>query len=130
MKHLIKFILVVAIVVFALVNHRIFSFEKGFSETSMEGKNVTEVISVLTGIKKVEYYEKTIKDGYTYKVYIVTNKDAYLLDATQEDIDGFSVLGVFKGNLKPEKISPIPFYIDIIAGIMILAIPFGVKGKD
>ena len=130
MKKLIKLILIVVVVMFALVNYRIFSFNKGFCKTQIEGKNISQAISTLTGIKKIEYYEKTIKDDeYTYKVYIVTNQDSYLLDATQEDIDSFSVLGIFSEKLQPEKINPIPFYIEIVICIIILAIPSGNRGK-
>ncbi len=126
MKGFIKLILLVIIVGFALINYRIFTFTKGFSKREMEDKNLTEVISTITGINKIEYYKKTIADDkYIYNVFIETNTDAYLLSATQEEIDSFSVLSIFSEKLKPEKISPIPFYVEIVLGLLILIIPFG-----
>lgn len=130
MKFLIKMILIVGIVLFALVNYRYFSFNKGFSKLSMEDKSVTQVLSTLTGVTKVEYYKKTIsKDENVYSVYIVTNQDVYLLSATQEEIEGFNILGIFSNNFKPEKITPIPFYVEIVLGLIILLIPFGRKTR-
>ena len=125
MKRLIKLILLVAIVVFALWNYRYLSFDKGFSKTQMED----DFISTIVGIKKVEYYENTIQNEYKYKVYIVTNEDAYLLNATQEDIDSFSLLGIFSDNIQPEKITPIPFYVEIVVGLIIIFFPTGKKKK-
>ena len=128
MKQLIKFLLLVAIVVFALINYRIYSFDKGFSKSDMEGKSFTETLTTLANIQKVEYYEKTIKDEeYIYKVYIETSEDSYLFEATQKDIDSFKMLGIFSNNLQPQKVNPIPFYFEIIVGVIILFIPFGKK---
>ena len=128
MKRLIKLILLVAIVVFALWNYRYLSFDKGFSKTQMED-DFSSTISTIVGIKKVEYYENTIQNEYKYKVYIVTNEDAYLLNATQEDIDSFSLLGIFSDNIQPEKITPIPFYVEIVVGLIIIFFPTGKKKK-
>lgn len=131
MKVIIKLILLAAIVIFALTNYRLFSFEKGFSEMSIESKNIVEAIKKISDIEKVEYYKKTIQGGeYKYKIYIETKDDAYLLDAKQEDVDALDTLGILINNLKPEKVSPIPFYFEIIAGVIVLAIPFGKKEKD
>lgn len=127
MKKLIKLVLIIAIIMFALYNYRVFSFKKGFSKTSLESKSFNEFISKLTGIEKVEYYSTS---DSSYKVYILTNGDAYLVDAKQEDIDTFSTLGIFSKSLKPEKFSPIPFYFEIIACIVILFIPIGKKKKQ
>ena len=83
---------------------------------------------MLINIEKVEYYKKTIKqDNYKYNVYIQTNDYAYLFLATQDDIDSFKTMWLFSGNLKPQKISPIPFYIEIIIGFVILIIPIRSK---
>lgn len=89
----------------------------------------SSTISTIVGIKKVEYYENTIQNEYKYKVYIVTNEDAYLLNATQEDIDSFSLLGIFSDNIQPEKITPIPFYVEIVVGLIIIFFPTGKKKK-
>lgn len=144
MKILIKIMLLIVVIGFALINYRYFSFEKGFSRTSFEDKSVIEILNTVTGIKKVEYYHKTIVLGetskesgssnylpgdYEYRVYITTNEDSYLLDATQDDIDAFKTLGIFSKTLNPEKITPIPFYVEIIIAILILVIPFGKKDK-
>ena len=124
MKRIIKLLLLVGVVLFALIDYRIFSFDNGFSKTSMADKTFGEFITTLTDIEKVEYYKKTINDDKNpYSVYIVTNNENYLLDATKEDIETFGVLGIFSDKLKPEKIEPTPFYVEIIIGVLILLIP-------
>ena len=130
MKFFIKLVLLVCVIFFALFNYRIVSFNKGFSKQSFEDKSILEVLTTLTGITRVEYYSKTIPSGdFKYRVYIVTNDDAYLLNATQSDIDAFNTLGIFSNKLKPNKVTPIPFYVEIIVGIVILVIPFGKRKK-
>ena len=143
-----KLIIIVLIVLFALFNYKFISFDKGISKTSAENMSVSEVLTTVTGIVKVEYYErpfmKKIKESedsvsrpgnyqyydYTYRVYIVTNNEAYLLNATQDDIDAFNILGIFSKTIKPNKISPIPYYVEIIVGFLILVIPFGIPKKE
>lgn len=123
-KIIIKLLLIAGLVVFALWNYRLYSFNKGISKTKNENYSISQTLSMLVGIQKVEYYESTIKqDDYIYNVYIETSDNAYLLKATQDDIDSFSLIGIFSGNLKPIKISPIPFYVEIILGFIILIIP-------
>ena len=127
MKKLIKLALLVGIVLFALINYRIFSFNKGIHKTDLEDKSISKIISSLANIQKVEYYEKTIpSEEFTHKVYILTSEDAYLFDATENDINIIKGLSILSKN-KPEKISPIPFYVEIIAGIIVIATPFGKK---
>ncbi len=132
MKVFIKLVLLAAITLFALFNYRILNFDKGISKTSMEDKSVTEVLTTVAGITKVEYYKLPFAsedsdslEDYIYNVYIVTNNDAYLLKATKADITAFNTLSIFSKNLKPNKIKPIPFYVEIILGIIIIFIPFG-----
>ncbi len=128
---LLKLLLVLAISVFGLINYRLFSFDKGISKTNMEDQTLTQALTTLTSIQKIEYYESPIKDGeYTHIVYIVTSEDAYLFKATQNEIDAFKFLGIFSSKMQPEKISPIPFYIEIILIIVILAVPFGRKKQS
>lgn len=123
MKGIIKLLLLVVLVGFALINHRYYTFDKGLSQLKMDSSFST-IIKTATDIQKVEYYKRVANNqDYQYNVYLVTSDEAYLLKATQDDIDGFKVLGVFSDKLKPKKISPIPFYVDIIVGILILAIP-------
>ena len=43
------------------------------------------------GINRPSNYQQ---DDYIYRVYIVTNNDAYLLTATQDDINAFKTLGI------------------------------------
>lgn len=126
MRGLLKFILIIAIAMFGLVNLRAFSFDKGFSKTQFKDNlSVTESISILSDIEKIEYYSLTFQnEEYKYNVYIKTGGDCYLLKGTQDDIDSFSALGIFANNLKPKKISPIPVYVEFIAMFIILIIPF------
>lgn len=134
MKFLIKLLLIAGIVVFGLWNYRILTFEKGISKTEFENKSVIETLSTLSNITKVEYYKRTLvkensdsstQDDYIYNVYIETTTDAYLLGATQEAVNMFDSLGVFKKSLTPNKITPVPFYVEIILAVIILIIPFG-----
>ena len=130
-KIIIKLLLIAGIVVFALCNCRLYSFNKGISKTNTEGHSISQTLSMLANIQKVEYYESTIKqDNYIYNVYIETSNDAYLLKATQDDIDSFSILSIFSGSLKPIKINPIPFYFEIVLGFIILIIPTASKKSN
>lgn len=125
MKYIIKLVLVIAIAVFALWNYRIFTFDKGISKTEMNG-DITSTISTLIGIEKIEYYEKTIKsEEHTHRVYIATKDEGFLFDANQTEIDALNVAGFLSNNLKPQSITIIPFYVEIIVGVAIIIIPFG-----
>lgn len=132
MRILVKLILMIAIGMFGLINLRVYSFNKGFSKFNTgEDMTVTEFISLLTDIKKVEYYSRSFKDDeYKYNVYIKTGGDCYLLKATQEDIDAFSTLGIFSSKLKPQKVAPIPIYVDLIAMFIVLIIPVRKKNYN
>lgn len=144
-QFLLKLILLTIITLFALFNYRFISFDKGISKTNMDDKSVRQVLSTVADITKVEYYKRPFMDGkpsngsqrpsnyqpydYIYRVYIVTNNEAYLLKATEDDIEAFQTLGIFSKTLKPNKINPIPYYIEIIIGFLILVIPFGIPKK-
>lgn len=143
-KFFLKLILLVIITLFALFNYKFISFEKGISKTSMDNMSVSEALTTVTGITKVEYYQRPFMKGrdkngyypsnyqpydYIYRVYIVTNNDAYLLLATQDDINAFNTLSIFSKTLKPNKIAPIPYYVEIIIGLLIIFIPFGKRKK-
>lgn len=126
MKGVLKLILLIAIVLFALTDYRILSFSTGFSQKSMEGKNIIEFFQTVSKISKVEYYEfEQYIDGktYEYKVYLETESVGYLLDATDDDINGLKGLSMFSGNLKPERVSPIPYWVEIIVGLIVLLFP-------
>ena len=132
MKFLLKLLAIAALVLFGLINYRYYSFEKGMSVMSLNGKEtVGAAVSMITSpATKVEYYKKTVKrNGYDYKVYIVTSSHAYLLDATEKDIRTLGVYGLVSTKLTPQLIKPIPFFIEIVLGIIVLAAPFGSKKK-
>ena len=127
MKAFIKFLLLIFLVVFAFINHRFYSFNKGLSKLKFED-SFSSYIKTAVDIQKVEYYTRIANNyEYKYNVYIETSEEAYLFKATQDDIDGFKFLGIFSSKLQPQKVSPIPFYLYIIAGIVVLAIPTGKK---
>ncbi len=129
LKLFIKLLLITGIIFFALWNHRFFSFYKGFSKGNYEDYNVTQTLIMLNNIEKVEYYEKVVKsEDSQYKVYILTKGDAYLLDASQDEIDSMNNLAMFAEN-KPNKFRPVPFYVEVIVGFIILIIPFGRRKK-
>lgn len=139
MKTFLKFVGFIFLVFIALSSYRLFSFEKGFSKTNMENKSVVEVLTTVAGISKVEYYKRPFisenpststprpanyqSEDYIYNVYIVSADDAYLLRATKDDITAFKTLSIFTSKLQPQKITLVPFYIEIGLAIVILFIP-------
>ena len=139
MRVFIKLILLSIITIFALFNYRVLNFDKGFSKTNLNNMGVVEVLTTVSNIEKVEYYKMPFMSennspdrpsyyqsfDYIYRVYIVTSEDAYLLGATADDIRAFKTLGIFSKNLSPNKITPIPYVVEIIAGLILICIPFG-----
>lgn len=123
----IKYILLIAIPIFALMNYRVLSFQKGFSKTSTNGMSFEKFVSQFSYISKIEYYEQPF-DSENYYVYIVTSGDAYLLEADETDIAGLSLLGSLSKNIRPTKIAPIPFYVELIVFFVIVLIPVGIIG--
>jgi len=131
MKNLIKLILLAGIVVFALYDYRLLSFEKGFSRFDMiEDKNIVEFMQTVGSIKKVEYYKNIFPVDYKYCLYIETEKEVYLLNAEKEDIDALNVAGFLASNLKPQKINPLPIYIELVIGSFILCTFFFPNNKN
>lgn len=115
---IIKTVLIVIICIFGLCNYRILSLDKGLSKFSTDNENGA------TYIIKAEYYKKTItndEDEYEYYIFISTNEDNYLLNVTEDYIESLSI--------KPNKISPIPFWAEIAVIFVILIIPIGRKQK-
>ena len=136
MRTLVKILVVFAILVFALFNYRFLTFSQGISQHNFEDQSVLEAMQTLSNIKTVQYYHKTFvsksdddKSQYIYRVYLETDDAAYLLDATQDDIDMFETLGIFNSKLQPKKITPIPFYVEIVVSIIVLILPFGRRRK-
>jgi hypothetical protein len=130
MKSVIKLFLLFGIIVFGLMSYRIFTFDKGRTQTDFDG-TYTEIIKLATDIEKVEYYKKIAKKGdYEYKLYIATSDTSYLINATQSDIDALTTLGLVKKSYSPKLIKPIPFYIDAIVFLLILFIPFERKKQN
>ena len=127
LKFIVKFVLIIGLVFFAFTNYRLFSFDKGWVTVSINNRENISAVSLINSIPtKIEYYKKTVKtNGYDYKIYIETNKDNYLFDATEKDIQTLDILGIFSTNIKPQKVTPIPFYVKIIIGFLIIIIPFG-----
>lgn len=125
MKFFTKLILIFCVGLFGLVNLRAFSFDKGFSKTKFdEDASLIDVLTTVSNIKEIEYYSLTFKsDDYKYNVCIKTSEDNYLVKATQDDIDAFKFLGIFSDKLEPEKISPVPIYVELIIMFVILILP-------
>lgn len=126
---IVKLALCAGIVLFALVNYRTFSFDKGWSIVTVnvnKPESAPQVVASLTSIQKVEYYKNNFSAGY--KVFISDAHHNYLLAASEDDIDAIKALSILSKN-KPKQITPVPFYVEIIVGIIILAIPFGGRKK-
>ena len=132
MKFILKTILLISIALFALIDYRCLSIEKGRSIVETNNKKSITAIEFIESIPtKIEYYKKTINNSeYDYKIYIETNDKNYLFDATYEQIQTLDVIGLFAKDIKPQEIKPIPFYIEIVVGFIILIIPFGKKQEN
>lgn len=127
---LIKVFLVVAIVLFALFNYRIITFKHGISKHHADGDNVLESLQTLKDVQSVKYYNKIVEskddDGsrvYKYRIFVETGKAAYLLDATQAELDAFKTVGELSARYQPTQIKPIPFYVEIIVGLLVALFP-------
>lgn len=130
MRALIKSILIVAIALFALVNYRLLSFSNGFSRFELNDSNAEEAIMALISIDKIEYYDTPLPNNQPYIVSVETAENNYLFRTDDDGIAALSVTGVFAKNLKPQKITPVPFWIEIIVALVIIFIPFGRRKKE
>lgn len=128
-EFIVKTVFILGLILFSFINYRCFSIDKGWSTTALNFDETISAAKLIDSIPtKIEYYEKTIKNNeYNYKIYIETNDKNYLFDATYESIQTFDIIGIFAKDIKPQKITPIPFYIEMIIGFFVLIIPFGKK---
>lgn len=131
-RFILKLLLLLGLAVFALVNYRYLSFDKGWSNFGENSNGSFTAESFYDYIPtKIEYYEKTIKNNeYDYRIFIKTNGGNYLFEATAQDITALEALGMIVPTFRPQQITPIPFYVEIILGIIILVLPFGRKRKQ
>lgn len=127
---LIKLLLIGCVITFALFNYRRLNFTNGWSKSEINSNmSMSEAVLTLTSISKIEYYD-TAPFPITsnkYKLYVETSQKNYLLSASQKEINALTVAGVLADNIKPKKITPIPYYVEIIACLIVLAIPFGIR---
>ena len=120
----IKIALLFVLLFVALCNYRLFTFSRGCSGSTMSG-DFTESLLESLSVDRIEYYKRTIpSDDSTYKVYIETVSSGYLLDATDADIAAIELLDR-SVIIEAEENTIIPFYVEIIVGLLILFIPFG-----
>ena len=128
-KSLIIIVVLCAIVVFALFNYKVITFKYGASNLSQD-KSILSSTEMLRKITSVKYYKKPVvtrsdkESGNLYRVYIETADQAYLLDATQSDIDAFKVVSRLDPKVQPHKITPVPFYVEIIVGLLVIVALF------
>jgi len=124
-KFFIKLLLIGGIIIFALFNYRVLSIDKGVSLRSTDD-TLSAVLNTATGVRKVEYYNNPFAKRDSpekYNMYIVTNQEAYLISATQANLNMYQTVGSAHANYMPNKITPIPFWVEIIVGIIILIFP-------
>ncbi len=126
----IKLILLVCIITFTLWNYRLFEINKGWSIVEINNNSsYSEVIDLITDIEKIEYFKvpHSCNDD-NYKIHISTSTKSYLFNATENDINFLNhVNGIISTKLKPKSVTVIPFYVEIIVGLLIIFIPFGKK---
>ena len=130
-RFILKLVLLLCIACFALVNYRLLSFDNGWSIVEVNGKSTVESESLLRYVPtKIEYYKRPFcNEERCYKVYIVTNEKNFLLDASIEEINALSFVGMLSERLQPQKVTPVPFYAEIILAVVILIVPFGGRKK-
>ena len=135
MRAFIKAMLIFALAIFALFNYLFITFDHGISQPSMEDKDIVQVLNTLSNVDAVKYYKKTLvlkedkENDEIYRVYISTKDAAYLLDATPDQIDMLDFLSVFDEDFQPKKVTPIPFFVEVVVGLIILILPFGRRRK-
>ena len=124
---LIKLILLVGIAFFALWNYRVFDIKRGLSKTHIDNNSsFIQVIGLIRNIEKVEYYKVPHScNSDNYKIHISTSTDSYLFDADETDIKYLKMLNVLPTNITAESVTVIPFYVEIVVGLLVIIIPFG-----
>ena len=87
-------------------------------------------------IVSVKYYKKTFapkadsqSESYAYRVLIETPTSCYLLNATEAELEQIKALDTSGADVQPKKVIIIPFYVEIVLGLIILILPFGMKKK-
>ncbi len=131
-RFFIKLLLIIGIIIFGLVNYRVLSLNNGFSQNEISGNmTLKEAVLTLTGISKIEYYDTAPFpfNSESRSLYIETSQKNYLLTVSQSEIDALNIVGIFSSKVKPQKITPVPFYVEIIVGIVVLALPFGKRNN-
>lgn len=126
LKFIVKLILLGGIVFFALWNYRLFEINKGWSKTEINNKSsFSQVIGLITDIEEVEYFKIPHScDSDNYKIHITTTTDSYLFDTDEDGIKALKLLAL-PSNVKPESVTVIPFYVEIVVGLLVIIIPFG-----
>lgn len=125
---LFKLLILGGIIFFTLWNYRLFEINKGWSITEISNKSSYSQVSdfITDGIEKIEYFKvpHSCNDD-SYKIHISTSTKSYLFDATEDDIKILNTLGVLSSNVKPHSVTVIPFYVEIIVGLIVIFIPIG-----
>jgi len=128
-KLLIRLAIIVVVILFALINCRMLSFEHGISKCEIPDgkKSITEIIN----IEKVEYYKSAVRyyDDKPYNIYLKTNDGAYLINGTEKDVQTLQNMGKFSKKYTPRKIGYIPIYVEILLAGVILLFPYRTKNE-
>lgn len=133
---ILKLILLAAVILFALVNYRRLSLTKGWTQKEVdEDISAAEAVLTLTGISKIEYYNSAPAPFTSEKfvVFIETTQENYIFTTDQDGIDAIRIaaapLEYMFDKVYVEKITPVPYYVEVILGIIILALPIGSRRR-
>jgi len=118
MKFFVKLILIVAVVIFGLINHKLIIGNKTvFSNKQPSG---IQAIKTIAGTKNVYYYSNPFGSGYM--VIVETNDRLLMTEASQQEIALMTVAGFFVSNLRPQEVAPIPWWVFGIGVVVIVLI--------
>lgn len=122
---ILKALLITGLIVIALLNYKIMSFEGGFKfvKTTEEELTLQEQIEELSDIQGLYYYKNPFNDE-TYVAILETKENLYMDNsATKTEIDALTVAGSIITTIKPEPLSIFPWWAYLIILVIIIFIP-------
>lgn len=128
MRFFIKLILLASIFTFGLFNYKLISINGGFKIASTNANIESNSYKLLSYLQGIYYYKNPFSDDYI--VILETDTALAIYTMTEPELQTVMIFQVFDSNLEPKAIGVVPWYIFLIAGIIVLLIPFGRKKKN
>lgn len=120
----IKFLLIIGLVIGALLNYKIMSFNGGFKfvKTTNEELTLQEQIKELTDIQGIYYYKNPF-NSEEYVAMIETKENLYMDNTTKTEIDALTVAGSIIETVKPQPLTIVPWWVYSIIFIILIFMP-------